>query len=77
MIDGTQVVDFHAHVGRWDRFGMKDDPDLMLHAMDMAGIDMACVFNIFYPDGTAGNDMVARFVARHPERFIGFAYFAV
>lgn len=74
MIDGTQVIDYHGHVGRWDPLGMKDDPKLMLHAMDSAGIDKSCVFNIFHPDGTTGNDETARFVARHPDRFIGFAY---
>jgi uncharacterized protein len=74
MIDGVQVIDFHGHVGRWDRYGMLDEPERMLHAMDAAGVDRACVFNIFHPDGTTGNDLTARFVAQHPERFIGFAY---
>jgi predicted TIM-barrel fold metal-dependent hydrolase len=74
MIDGVQVIDFHAHVGRMEHTGMKDDPGLMLHAMDAAGIDRACLFYIFYPDGTTGNDLTARFVAAHPDRFIGFAY---
>jgi uncharacterized protein len=74
MIDGVRVIDFHGHVGRWDRYGMVDDPALVLHAMDRAGIDVACVFNIFYPDGTTANDLTARFVAQQPERFMGFAY---
>jgi len=74
MIDGTRVIDFHGHVGRWDRYGMNDDPALLLHAMDAAGIDLSCVFQIFYPDGTTGNDLAARFIAKHPDRFVGFAY---
>ncbi len=74
MIDRTQVIDFHGHVGRWDMYGMRDNPSLMLHAMDAVGIDIACLFNIFHPDGTTGNDLTARFVAQHPDRFIGFAY---
>jgi predicted TIM-barrel fold metal-dependent hydrolase len=74
MIDGIQVIDFHGHVGRWERYGMDDDPALMLRAMDAVGIDIACVFNIFYPDGTTGNNATARFVAQHSDRFIGFAY---
>jgi uncharacterized protein len=74
MIDGAQVIDFHGHVGRWDRFGMLDEPERVLHAMDAAGVDRACVFNIFHPDGTTGNDLTARFVAQYPQRFIGFAY---
>jgi len=56
MIDGVQVIDFHGHVGRWDRYGMLDDPALMLHAMDAAGIDRSCVNNVFHPDGTTGNE---------------------
>jgi uncharacterized protein len=74
MIDGIKVIDFHGHVGRWERFGMDDDPALMLRAMDAVGIDLACVFNVFYPDGTTGNNATACFVAQHPDRFIGFAY---
>ena len=74
MIDGVRVIDFHGHVGRWDRYGMVDEPARVLHAMDSAGVDRACVFNIFHPDGTTGNNLTARFVARHPDRFIGFAY---
>ena len=26
MIDGVQVIDFHGHVGRWERYGMDDEP---------------------------------------------------
>jgi len=74
MIDGAQVIDFHGHVGRWDRYCIVDESELLLLAMDAAGVDRACVFNIFHPDGTIGNDLTARFVAQHPERFTGFAY---
>ncbi len=74
MIEGTTVIDFHGHTGRWDCYDMHDDPATMLRSMDMVGIDRSCVFNIFYPDGTTGNDITAQFVARHPDRFIGFAY---
>ena len=74
MIDGTRVIDFHGHVGHWDYLGMVDDPAMMLQAMDAVGIDLSCVFNIFHPDGTRANDQTAAFVARHPDRFIGFAY---
>ena len=74
MIDGTTVIDFHGHVGRWEYLGMLDDPIPMLRAMDAVGIDRACVFNIFHPEGTRANDCTATFVAKHPDRFIGFAY---
>ena len=74
MIEGSHVIDFHGHVGRWDQYGMIDDPVPMLHAMDLAGIDVACVFSIFHPDGRTGNDRVAHFIAEYPDRFLGFAY---
>ncbi len=74
MIDGIRVIDFHGHSGRMDYIGMIDRPELMLHAMDAAGIDLACLFHIFHPDGTTSNDINARFIAGHPDRFVGFAY---
>lgn len=74
MIDGTIVIDFHGHVGRWDCYGCGDDDARMVRAMDAVGIDRACVFDIFHPDGHTGNDRTAAFVARRPDRFIGFAY---
>ncbi|MEX1020071.1 MAG: amidohydrolase family protein, partial [Litorilinea sp.] len=74
MIDGQVVIDFHGHVGRWDRYGMDDSPARLLHAMDRVGIDRACLFQIFHVDGTTGNDLTARHVAQHPDRFMGFAY---
>lgn len=74
MIDGLHVIDFHGHVGRWDRYGMIDDPTKILHAMDKAGIDLACLFHIFQPDSVTSNNLTAQFVAQHPDRFVGFAY---
>jgi len=74
MIAGVTVLDFHGHVGRWERYGMVDDPARILAAMDAVGIDRSCVFNIFHPDGHTGNDRTAAFITRHPDRFIGFAY---
>ena len=74
MIAGSPVIDFHGHVGRWDSVGMVDDADEMLRQMDAVGIDRACVFHIFHPDGRLGNEITTQFVHRHPDRFIGFAY---
>lgn len=74
MIEGQRVIDFHGHTGRMDRYNWNDDPTVMLHAMDKVGIDIACLFNIFHPNGTSGNDITARVVAAHPDRFVGFAY---
>ena len=74
MIGDQRIIDFHGHTGRQDTYNMIDDPAAILHAMDRVGIDVACLFNIFHPDGTTGNDITARFVAAHPDRFAGFAY---
>jgi hypothetical protein len=74
MIDGTRVIDFHGHSGNWDWTGMRDDPERILPTMDACGIDQACLFNIFDPDGTDGNNRTAELVTAHPDRFIGFAY---
>ena len=74
MIEGHSTIDFHGHVGRWDDLGFVDDQCAMLRAMNAVGIDRSCVFNIFHPDGRTGNDETAAFVARHPDRFIGFAF---
>ena len=53
---------------------MINDPALMLRAMDAAGIDLACLSHPYHPDGTTGNNITKRFVAEHPDRFMGFAY---
>ena len=74
MIEDQRIIDFHGHTGRHDCYNWNDDPKAILHAMDKAGVDVACLFNIFHPDGTTGNDITARFVAAHPDRFVGFAY---
>lgn len=74
MIADSPVIDFHGHTGNWEMVGMLDEPGRVLGAMDAAGVDRACVFNIFHPDGRRGNDVTASLVRRHPDRFIGFAY---
>ena len=42
--------------------------------MDAAGVDRACVFCIWYGDARRANDMTARLVETHPDRFIGAVY---
>lgn len=70
----SRVIDFHGHVGRWEAYAMNDDPARMIAAMDAVGIDQCAVFHIFHADARSANDATAAFVARYPERFIGFAY---
>ena len=68
------VIDFHAHVGSMESVGMVGDQAEMLHVMDQAGVDIACVFNLFHSDAAFGNQVTAQFVAAYPDRFIGFAF---
>ena len=70
----TPVVDFHNHVGRFGRLRMDDDAGRLLRIMDGAGVDRACVFNVWYGNARHGNDMTARFVSQHPDRFIGACF---
>ena len=70
----SPVIDFHNHLGRWTRHGMVDHLDRLLRIMDAAGVDKACVNCIFHGDARRGNDIVARAVDRHPERFIPVAF---
>jgi len=74
MIDGTMVIDFHGHTGGNESNGMNDDPELMIRTLDAANVDRACIFNCFHPTGRPGNDLTASFVAKYPDRFIGFGF---
>ncbi len=53
---------------------MDDDPDRFVGFMDQAGVDRACMFNVWYGDASYGNDMTAKFVATYPERFVGACF---
>ena len=70
----TPVIDFHGHVGRWSTAASDDDPGLYLRMMDAAGVDKACINCIFHSDARRANELVADYVARHPDRFIGVAF---
>ena len=74
MIGATEIIDFHAHSFPSELDGMRNDLDLMLRAMDRAGIDRACVSDVSCVDATTSNDMNARFIEQRPDRFLGFAY---
>ncbi len=74
MTNANPVLDLHAHAGRWGSVAVDDDPDRYVEIMDEAGIDRTCINCIFYGDASTGNDTVARFVDRYPDRFIGVAF---
>lgn len=70
----TPVIDMHGHVVKHAIWGAHDDPDTYLRILDAAGIDRAPVSSPTYGDVRYCNDTVAKFVALHPDRFMGVAY---
>ena len=68
------VIDFHCHSGSWPQYGMAGELAGMIRAMDLAGVDQACLFNIFFGEASRCNDAVAEAVAQYPDRFLGFAF---
>ena len=74
MIDGVEVIDFHGHTGAWEFYNMGDDLPRQLHAMDAAGVDRSCRFNIFHIRPHQAHNELAQTVAASEGRLIGFAY---
>lgn len=71
-IDDFPIVDFHVHIGHWGMMHLPVADDDMIPLMDRAGVNRICTFGILYPDVKVGNDNVAEFVTRHPDRVVGF-----
>ncbi len=68
------IIDMHAHTGAWPLYGMIVRPTADIVAtVERAGIEKACVNNIFEAGAPVGNDLTADFVATSPGRFIGVA----
>ncbi|GMU23761.1 MAG: hypothetical protein AMXMBFR13_38390 [Phycisphaerae bacterium] len=68
------IIDGHVHVGTGAFFHMDADEDFLLRLADKAGFDKIFITELdalFY-DMCAGNDALARRVARHPDRLIGY-----
>ena len=71
------IVDCHCHVGvsevltgPWNVARL----DIYLRRADLAGIGRTVLFATFHADYAVANRAVARVVASHPERFLGFAF---
>jgi len=60
------IIDFHTHI--WNT--QLDEVDTFIRGLDNGGVDMACVLPIA---PYMSNEDVARLVAKHPDRLIGFA----
>ena len=70
----TPVFDFHTHAGRWGNRAADDDIHRELGIMDAAGIDRCNLNCIYHGDAKRANDIVARRVRAHPDRFVGVAF---
>jgi uncharacterized protein len=72
------IVDCHCHAGKGDRMTAPWNTDApiepYLRRARRAGIDKTVVFAPFHSDYDEANREVARIVARHPHRLIGFAF---
>ena len=70
------IIDIHSHMGAgwlawWKNEVTEED---FIKNMDSYGIDKACVnYWGIYHDPDKGNDYIADFVRRYPDRLIGFA----
>jgi len=72
------VIDCHCHAGRGDLLTApwNTSAPLLAHLRRsrVAGIDKTVIFPLFHTDYAAGNREVARLVAAHPDRLIGFGF---
>ena len=72
------IVDCHCHAGPGDLLSGPWDSDAHLRYYirnaARAGIDRTVLFPVFHSDYAHANRCVAQIVARHPDRFYGFAF---
>lgn len=72
------IIDCHCHAGQGDLLTAPWNTDASLGAYlrraRAAGIVRTVVFAPFHSDYMTANAQVARIVARHPQRLIGFAF---
>lgn len=68
------IIDAHVHVGTGNFFHMRADGDFLIRQADAAGFDKLVVtdMNALFYDMREGNDSLAREIARHPDRLLGY-----
>jgi predicted TIM-barrel fold metal-dependent hydrolase len=75
--ESMRFLDCHGHFGgRFSHYHLPDsDLASTIAEMDRLGIEKVCLFSFsgVHGDEVFGNNAVAEALARHPERFIGFA----
>jgi hypothetical protein len=72
----VRVIDCHAHYGYYEPVRIAHtDAEGMLRVMNRVGVEKVCIssFMSIGPDYRTGNGLVAEVIAKHPERFIGYA----
>jgi uncharacterized protein len=72
------IIDCHCHAGKGDLMTAPWNTDApiepYLRRARAAGIDRTIVFPAFHTDNEAANAQLARIIARHRTRLIGFAF---
>jgi predicted TIM-barrel fold metal-dependent hydrolase len=74
----SMIIDCHCHAGKGDIMTAPWNTDApiepYLRRARAAGIAKTIVFSLFHSDYNAANAQLAKIVARHPSRLIGFAF---
>jgi predicted TIM-barrel fold metal-dependent hydrolase len=72
------IIDCHCHAGKGDKMTAPWNTDAPMHAYlrraRTAGIDKTVVMAAFNSDYAQANAQLARFIAQHPGRMIGFVF---
>ncbi len=71
------IIDAHVHVGASLFFQIDADEAFLVRQADEAGFDKLFIteLNALFYDMSEGNDALAKRVARHPGRLIGYCQF--
>jgi len=72
------IIDFHCHAGKGNALTAPWNTDAplgtYLRRAEASGIDRTVVFPLFHDDYAKANAELARLIARHSDRLIGFAF---
>jgi predicted TIM-barrel fold metal-dependent hydrolase len=78
MITASQIIDCHCHAGTGDRMTAPWNTlaaiEPYLRRARAAGISKTVVVSVFHSDYSKANAELARIIARHPGRLVGFVF---
>jgi len=68
------IIDGHVHIGTGTFFHMNADGDFLVRQADACGFDKIFVteLNALFYDMREGNDALAKELAKHPDRLLGY-----